>query len=77
MRSFNIAIQEAGIPQDTFHALRPTFASHMVMKGVDLATVQQYLGHADIQTTVRYARLASAHVQQSVENLDWYSTEEE
>ena len=59
-RSFNKAIQKAGIPHVTFHALRHTFASHMVMKGVDLATVQQHLGHADIQTTMRYAHLALA-----------------
>jgi len=42
-------------------ALRHTFASHMVMKGVALATVQQHLGHADIQTTMRYAHLAYAY----------------
>ncbi|HIG48726.1 MAG TPA: hypothetical protein EYQ20_20655 [candidate division Zixibacteria bacterium] len=77
VRSFNIAIQEATIPQGTFHARRHPLASHMVMKSVDLAAVQKYLSHADIQTTVRCARLASAHVQQSVENLDWDATEEE
>ena len=48
----------------------------MVMKGVDLATVQQHLGHADIQTTMRYSHLAPAHVQQSVQVLDWDDPED-
>ena len=76
-RSFNKAIQKAGIPHVTFHALRHTFASHMVMKGVDLATVQQHLGQADIQTTMRYAHLPPDHVQQSVKILDWDATDDE
>jgi integrase len=76
-RSYNNAIQKANIPHVTFHALRHTFASHMVMKGVDLATVQQHLGHADIQTTMRYAHLAPGHVQQSVRILDWDTTDVE
>ena len=69
--SYNNAIATAGIPHVTFHALRHTFASHLVMKNVDLPTVQEYLGHADIQTTMRYAHLASHHVNQAMRVLDW------
>ena len=37
-------------------------ASHLVMAGVDLATVQKLLGHKDIKTTMKYAHLAPDHL---------------
>jgi len=46
-------------PKDfTFHVLRHTFASWMVMKGVPLYTVSQWMGHQSINITERYAHLA-------------------
>lgn len=49
---------QAGIESLTrLHTLRHTFASHLVMQGVDLPTVMKLMGHADIQTTMIYAHL--------------------
>jgi integrase len=42
----------------TFHSLRHTCASWMVMQGISLYLVQKVLGHSTIQVTERYAHLA-------------------
>jgi Phage integrase family len=38
------------------HSLRHTTAIHLLKAGVDFATISQWLGHAGLQTTMRYAR---------------------
>jgi integrase len=53
-----------------FHDLRHTFASHLVMNGVDLVTVQQLLGHGSINMTIRYSHLAPEHRAKAVKVLD-------
>lgn len=64
------AAKRAGIQKNvTVHSLRHSFASNLVMAGVDLATVKELLGHADIHTTMRYAHLAPDHLQEAVTKL--------
>jgi integrase len=53
-----------------WHSLRHTFASHMVMKGVPLRAVQELLGHASIEMTMRYAHLAPATLVEAVGVFD-------
>ena len=43
-----------GLPHVKYHALRHTFATRAVEKGVDIATVSGLLGHADVTTTMHY-----------------------
>jgi site-specific recombinase XerD len=51
------------------HSLRHAFASHLVMSGVDLPTVQKLMGHSDIQTTMIYSHLVPDHLADAVEKL--------
>lgn len=52
------AATKAGLAGVGWHTLRHTYASHLVMRGVPLRTVQGWLGHASITMTERYSHLA-------------------
>ena len=60
----------AGVPEIRIHDLRHTFASQLVVKGVSLAVVQQYLGHSDIRQTMRYAHLSPQEIANHVDVLE-------
>jgi len=66
---FAPAIRKAGIRDFTWYCLRHTFASRLVMAGVDLRTVADLMGHKTIQMTMRYAHLAPAHKLAAVERI--------
>jgi len=57
-RNFNEIRDKAGIPDCTIKTLRHTFASHLVMAGVSIFKVSQWLGHASVKTTMIYAHLS-------------------
>jgi integrase len=69
-RSFATALRRSKIFDFHFHDLRHTFASHLVMSGVDLTTVSRLLGHKSLKMTLRYSHLAPAHLKQAVDILD-------
>lgn len=66
--AFRSAYQRCGFdtPRQLTHILRHTFASHFVMAGGDILTLQRILGHSSIQVTMRYAHLSPSHLQAAV-----------
>ncbi len=68
-KAFDTACERAKINGATPHTLRHTFASRLVMSGVDLRTVQELGGWASLAMVERYSHLAPEHKLEAVERL--------
>jgi integrase len=69
-KSFPSALKKLGIQDFRFHDLRHTFASQLVMAGVDIPTIKELLGHKSLAMTMRYSHLSPSHKARAVELLD-------
>jgi integrase-like protein len=69
-RVFLPALKTARIVGFRWHDLRHTFASRLVMAGVDLRTVQELTGHKTQAMTLRYSHLSPEHQLDAVQRLN-------
>ncbi len=76
-RTFSKCVEKLGLNNGitddlnkvVFHTLRHTYASWLVMNGVDLYTTQKLMGHKSNQMTQRYSHLAPGHLEKAISKL--------
>lgn len=71
-RGFKRAVREAGITRNaSVHSLRHSFATHLLERGHDIRTIQELLGHSNLQTTMIYTHVAGKNILGVTSPLDY------
>lgn len=65
------AVKKTGIQKDvSLHSLRHSYATHLLEDGVNIVTLKELLGHAEITTTMIYLHIAQCAVMQAKSPID-------
>lgn len=71
--------EEMGLQDDddfVFHSCRHTRATRLLEAGVDIPTIQNMLGHKQIETTMRYAHVKASNIENAMKKVgDYYRSE--
>lgn len=68
-KNFEAAVEKSGLTDFRWHDLRHTAATWARQAGAPVEVVQRILGHADIETTMRYAHVVDSEVQKAMRDL--------
>ncbi len=73
LRTLKVVAKKAGLDPENcwLHKFRATFATTAIDRGVSIRTVQEWLGHSDLQSTMRYLRPARGKQAQEMMRLVW------
>lgn len=69
IKSYKRLLKRAGIKYRKFHAVRHTFATEAIKKGVDVKQLSLILGHSDIKTTYIYVQVDEASKREAIEKI--------
>lgn len=67
--AFKAALAGAECHAIGFHGLRHSFASHLMMAGANILTLQKLLGHSSVAVTMKYAHLAPDFMRDEIARL--------
>jgi len=68
-RSFKKALANAGIEDFSWHDLRHSCASYLIMSGMDMRKVAEILGHENLSMTKKYTHLKPEHLSDDMERM--------
>lgn len=71
-RGFHALLKSCGVKDRNFHTIRHTYATRCIDHGVDIKSLSEMLGHADIQTTLRlYVHSSMEHKQSVIQKISF------
>jgi integrase len=73
--AYKSAVKRAGIENLTFHDLRHSAATNLVMKGIHQRIIGEMLGHKDARSTQRYTHVPTEHMRNELEKAFFYSND--
>jgi len=72
--ALKMANKKSGVKKANLHMLRHCFASHALEDGMNIKTLQYLMGHASIETTMRYIHISEIPISKGFSPLDTWES---